>query len=392
MMNPPQLANQLEHFERKFEESQSLVAKLQQRIESQEYLLQEQAHRIEQLEVELDKTETQVARVPRFDEQVSALKDELIQFIERRTGRSQAPADPTLNLSNLVQQLDNHTRTINELRREVEKMYRFDDLIELARTENSRLIKIVSAFQPKLDKLNREIQERTKPIGPLESQREGDRRLLTAIQAELPDLHRKADAGLTKVAMVEKQIPQYAKYEAALDVMREDIRRHREQMEYQIIQRERLLKNWNEIAVRTEQHIKENEAALIKYAEHHQLNKRALGSLQEFQERIQNEQHRFNELFRLAEERQRNDLEKFQADFEHRWQKRSVELEPRFVDLQRSIEAVAKRIEEVKKMHYTLEDQLSLLMQIVEEDILARTSSVMSWQKRFEEIVGNGQG
>ena len=32
-----------------------------------------------------------------------------------------------------------------------------------------------------------------------------------------------------------------------------------------------------------------------------------------------------------------------------------------------------------------------LLMQIVEEDIQARTIATMSWQQRFEEIAGNGQ-
>ena len=49
------------------------------------------------------------------------------------------------------------------------------------------------------------------------------------------------------------------------------------------------------------------------------------------------------------------------------------------------------RIEEVDKYSKSLEEQVTLLMQIVEEDIQARTIATMSWQQRFEEIAGNGQ-
>lgn len=391
-MEQPHLSSQLEYLEQKVQESLSLIAKLQQRVEAQEYQIQEKSHQIEGLETQLDQANAQIARIAHLDEQVNAVRDDMRQMIEQRLHRFHpAPSDPT-NISSMVtQQMENHTKAINVLRREVEKTERFDDQITLARTETNRLSKSIIEFQAKLDALSKQLDERVKPIKLLEDQRRSDMRILTELQTELPKLHQKADSSLAKVQIVEKKIPQFAKYEAALDGIRDEIRRHREHMDYQIAQRERQVKDWSELAETAARHIAESKRDMGKYAEHYQLNRRALASLQDFQERLKNEQHRFGELQRLAEERQRTEFEKFQAELEQRFQKRSMELEPHLTDFQRGIELLQKRIEEVDKYSKALEEQLTLLMQIVEEDIQARTLATMSWQQRFEEIAGNGQ-
>lgn len=391
-MEQPHLSAQLEHLEQKIQESHSLIAKLQQRVEAQEYQLQEKTREIAELESQLDQATLQGERIAQIDAQLNSVKDDMRQMIEQRIHRLQpVQADPTKSSSMVTQQLENHTRAINSLQREVERTERFDEQIALARTESQRLSKNILEFQAKLEKLDKQLDERVKPIRLLEDQRRSDMRILTEIQTEIPKLHQKADSSLSKVQIVEKKIPQFAKYEAALDDMREEIRRHREHMDYQIAQRERQVKDWSELAETAARHIAESKRDMGKYAEHYQLNRRALASLQDFQERLKNEQHRFGELQRLAEERQRTEFEKFQAEFEQRFQKRSMEIEPHLTDFQRSLDLLQKRIEEVDIYSRSLEEQLTLLMQIVEEDIQARTLATMSWQQRFEEIAGNGQ-
>ncbi|MCB9108779.1 MAG: hypothetical protein H6633_31725 [Anaerolineales bacterium] len=391
-MEQPHLSSQLEYLERRIQESHSLIAKLQQRVEAQEYQLQEKSHRIESLETQLDDANAEIARIAHLDEQLNSVKDDMRQMIDQRIHRLQpAQADPTNSGNMLAQQVENQTKALNTLRREVEKTERFDEQIALARTESQRLSKSIIEFQAKLEALGKQLDDRVKPIRLLEDQRRSDMRILTELQAEIPKLHQKADSSLTKVQIVEQKIPQFAKYEAALDGMREEIRRHREHLDYQIAQRERQVKDWSELAETAARHIAESRRDMGKYAEHYQLNRRALASLQDFQERLKNEQHRFGELQRLTEERQRTEFEKFQAELEQRFQKRSMEIEPHLTDFERSVEVVQKRIEEVDKYSKSLEEQVTLLMQIVEEDIQARTIATMSWQQRFEEIAGNGQ-
>jgi chromosome segregation ATPase len=388
-MEQPHLSTQFEYLEKKYQEAQAHIAKLQQRLESQTYQLQEQSLRIQNLEENLAQATAQAARVGQLDQQVEQFKEEILQLIERRHNRPQ-PAGPESNANLLKQQLDNLAKALHELQREFDKVRRYDDQISLLRADATRLTKDVTKIQGGLDTLGKQIDERLKPLGYLEDQRRIEARLLTQIQNDLPEIQKKVESTIAKLQTVEQQIPQYGKYEAALESIREDIRRHREHMDYQVAQRERQLKNWTELADVTERRLKENEAALEKYSEHYQLNKRALASLHEFQESLKNDQHRIRELQRLAEERQRTELEKFQAEYEQRWQKRAMEIQPHFSDLQRTIEIIQKKVDEAIRSNQNIEMQLSMVLQIIEEDVQARASATIDWQRRFEEIA-NGR-
>ncbi len=388
-MEPPHLSSQLDFLEQMYQKAQGTIAKLQQRVETQEYELQEQTHRIQKLEEDLAQSQAQLAQAPQIDERLEYFKEELLQIVERRYGRRQ-PAVPESGNSLTMQQLDNHTQTLKELRREIEKLQRYGDQISLARTETTRLNKEVRQFQAGMDNLSKELDERTKPLTYVEEQRHAQARSLAELQAELPDLHKKIETSLTKTQLLEQKIPQFAKYEAALDGLREEIRRHREHIDFQAAERERQLKGWTELAEDTDRRMQENERLLEKYTEHYQLNKRALASLQDFQESLQREQHRFGELQRLSEERQRAEMENFRADHEQRWQKQNMELQPQLGDFQKSMAAIQQRLDQMAKLNQSLEDQMNIVLQILEEDIQARALAITGWQERFEALA-NGQ-
>jgi hypothetical protein len=130
----------------------------------------------------------------------------------------------------------------------------------------------------------------------------------------------------------------------------------------------------------------EYKGLMEKYAEHYQLNRRALEALQDFQERLQREQHKAAELQRLAEDRQQVEMEKWRAEYEQRWKKQSMEWKPTFADLQKNMDALQKRVEEMVKLSQTVQNQMDLVLQIIEEDIQNRTLSARDWQQRFEEL------
>ena len=145
-MEPSELSSQFDDLEQKYQEAQGKIAKLQQRIETQEYELQEHAHHIEKLGEELAQSKAQLARVPQIDEQLAHFKEEILQIAEQRYGRQQTTSpDSSPNL--MKQQLDNHTEILNEIRREVEKTKRFDDQIAIARTEATRLNQEIRLIQ-----------------------------------------------------------------------------------------------------------------------------------------------------------------------------------------------------------------------------------------------------
>jgi chromosome segregation ATPase len=385
-MESPRLASQLEYLEKKLQEANATIARLQQRVEGQEYTAQQQAHRLQQVEQELSQTATQLAQATLVDDKLAHLKDELLHLIERRTGPNRGTLPEAGGSTIVTAQLENQTRAINEMRREVEKTHRFEEQLALARTESTRLGQDISKFQLQLDTLSRKLEERTNPIALFEEQRRNDARKLAELQAEIPGLHKKIESNLAKVQIVSQQIPQFAKYEAALDSIRGEIRNYREHMDFQLAQRERQLKDWTGVAAAMEKRIKEIESSMEKYTEYYQLNKRALASLQDFQEQLQRDQHHFGELQRLTEERQRAATEKFQAEFEQRWQKQTMEFQPQLADFQKGVTALQQRIADVAKHNATVEKQLNMVLLIIEEDIQARAAAATDWQHRFEEL------
>jgi chromosome segregation ATPase len=384
-MEQPHLSSELDYLTQKLQEANAGIASLQQRLGTQEYVIQEQNLRIQQLETELTQTNAQLLHASQVEDQLARLKNEILEYVERRTNRTVAPGLET-NTTLILKQLETHTTIISELRRELEKTNRYEDQISLSRTETNRLNQNISKFQAQIDTIHKEMEERTGPLKYIEQQRQSDIRKLSELEAELPGLHKKFESVNTKVELVSRQIPQYAKYDAALETLRDEIRGYREHMDFQLAQRERQIKDWTGVAEKTEHRIREIEAAMEKYTEFYQLNKRSLSSLQEFQERIQREQHRFGELQRLAEERQRTEAEKFRAGFEQRWQKQTMELQPQFEDFQRLLVALQQRIDNLAKLHESLDDQVNLLLQIIEEDIQTRSQAASEWQHRFEQI------
>ncbi len=380
------LLTELGDLAQKYHQAQSTVAQLQQQVESQTFTLQEQSNRIQQLESTLAQSQMQLARVAQLDGQLEYLKEELLQKVEERYGQPQTNRTPTVSNSLTQQQLDSHTDTLKSLRRDMDKTQRYDDQIALARTESTRLNKDMQQLQADFEKLSKALDERTKPLNYIEDQRRATAQSLAEIQAQLPKLNQKIDNYVSKLQMVEQKTPQFAKYEIALDSLRDDIRRHKERMDFQAAERERPLKNWTDLAQTTEQRMRENESMLEKYAEHYQLNKRVLASLQDFQEQMQREQHRLSELQRLAEERQRTEFEKIQADNEHHWQKQSMELQPQLGDFQKSMETIQEQIDKLTTLNKTLESQTGMILQIIEEDVQARAAAVDTWQQRIAAI------
>ncbi|MEM7345365.1 MAG: hypothetical protein AAF485_14085 [Chloroflexota bacterium] len=376
-------SSQYDELEQQYQAAQNKIALLEQKTESQAQTFQEQTQRLHTVENELAQAQAALARLSNVDERLDFLKQELLQTIEDKSN-SQTKT-PEINQIDTVQ-LDGQTKALNEIQRELDKIRRNDDQLALTRGEVERLNTTITTFDNQLTELRRtlETQNRTNTDG--EEQRRGELRYLTEIQIELPKLQRKLETNLSKIQTLEQRMPQFGKYELGLKDVHEEIRRHREYMDFQMAQRERQMKTWIELSEGQERRMDEYSGLIEKYAEHYQLNKRALASLQEFQERLQREQHQAQELYRLAEDRQRVSLERWQGDYEQKWQRQALELAPHQEELNKQLNTLQEQFDKLTQSNQALQQQVDLVLQIMEEDLQARAASTESWQRRFEEI------
>ncbi|MDX1522927.1 MAG: hypothetical protein R3264_14965 [Anaerolineae bacterium] len=379
----PTLASQLEYLEQRHQADKEKIARLEQLVEAQKYEIQEQTVRLQKFSEDLAEAKLVVKRVPALEEELARFRGEILQSIEQRYDRRSHGVELENGLSS---QIDNHTKALHELRRELDKTQRYEEQILLARTEIERLSKKVSEADARSEALSKQLAEGLRSSSYQDEQRQTDAHRIAELQREFPSLQQQMESSLVKIQTIEKQIPQYGKYEIALEELRDEIRRHREHMDFQMAQRERLMKNWSDMVDSQTRRMKDNEKLMDKYVEHYQLNKRALASLQEFQEQLQREQHQSEELQRLTEKRQRATMEKIQADYEQRWQKYGMELQPRLEDLQKELAKLKGETDSLAKFDQHVNEQITMILQILEEDIQSRAAATQEWQDRFEQL------
>ena len=194
--------------------SDDIIAQLQQRIESQEYQLKEQARLIQTLEDRVVSAEFKASKAMLSNEQLSQLKKELLDFIADQLEHHR-PASTTPD-AKVTTQLESYRQTLNDLTRQLEKTQRYEEQIKLARTDFERLHKDVSWFKGELETLNQQVREKNQRLTFFEEQRRIDFQRLTELQSELPNLQKKIEANLfARIHVLEHQIPQFGEYELA---------------------------------------------------------------------------------------------------------------------------------------------------------------------------------
>ncbi len=101
---------------------------------------------------------------------------------------------------------------------------------------------------------------------------------------------------------------------------------------------------------------------------------------------MKRDQHEFMELHRLSTDRQRNQLEEWQAAYEQAARKQALKDERKFDEPLKLVKQMQQDLKTLTAPLPHLQDQLTLMLQIVEEDALSRAIAARDWQVRFEQL------
>ncbi|MFQ5611280.1 MAG: hypothetical protein ACE5H9_04015 [Anaerolineae bacterium] len=378
------LESRLNFLDDEYRQEKRELAQLRQTVDSQRAEIEEYHQRVQTLESELARVQAQMQRLDRTEDMMQRFKNEVMAMLEDQDSRRRQAFKDADRARQM--ELDSHAKALNEIRRDVERNRRFDEDLALARTEVERLGALVVSMQQRLDHLAKQNDERVRAVGYLENQRNNDAKKIAQLQAEVADLFKRINLSASKLEMVEKQMPEFAKFKQAVDGIDENTRRSLENYQYQAAQFERQVRNWTEQADGYQRRMDDYEARMDRYAEHYQLNRKALESLQEFQERLQRDQHEAMELQRLAEERARHRLEEWQNAEEQRRHREALEWEHRFKTLHKGVEKTRARVAIIEEIVQSLQPQINLLIQLAEEDAQSRLMAAREWLHHLESL------
>ncbi|HEY84901.1 MAG TPA: hypothetical protein G4N96_07300 [Chloroflexi bacterium] len=383
-MEYAQLESRISFLDSEYRREKADLAQLRHKLELSEAEKAEMEKRIGELETELLEVKALSPKVTMLEGIIERFKGEMLTALEdQRLKQKQSLKDAERSRSI---EMEVQTRAIKEVRQEVERNRNLDELITLARAETERQAAVLISFQQRLDNLAVQTDEHVRSVSYLEDQRRTDAKHINELKADTTDTFKKLALQVSKVELLEQQIPQFGRFQSELEKVKEGVRAEIERIQYQQAQVDRGVKRWENLSETMQRRLDEYETRMERYAEHYQRNLKALEALQGFQEQMKRDQHEFMELHRLNSDRQKNQLEEWQATYEQAARKRMLESERKQDEMLRQVEKLQAEMKALAVQISPFEEQFTLMLQIAEEDALSRAIAARDWQVRFEQL------
>ncbi|MBM4465615.1 MAG: hypothetical protein FJ014_08705 [Chloroflexi bacterium] len=361
------------------------LAKLQQRVESQSAEIAEQARRVQELEGRLARTQAQLTKFPQLEKALDQLRAELVFLVEQNEERRRK-ADLDAERVRQVDR-DSQARVLGEIRKELQKLPRYEEELQLRRAEDQRLGEVLLSLQQQITDLGRDLENRTRNLPYLEEQPRQNAKRIAELQQETPELFKRTEEQSTKLQLLEELVRKNDHRIGELDLLGGQLKREQaeffESIRLSDQHRERQLVEWAEQMEGQRQQMKGYEVQMRQSAELYGENKQALAALEKFEERLKRDQAEVAELQRLAEKRQRDQLDEWQAEDEKRWKKNVLIWEQHWRAQERWNEERDARFPPLEEATRANRVQITALWQTWQEYARRRVSEMQNMQEHI---------
>ena len=345
------------------------LGKLQQRVESQSAEIAEQARRIQEQEGTLARTQAQLTKFPQLEKALGQLRDELVLLIERHDEQRRNAEMDAARVRQVER--DSQARVLGEMKKELQKLSRHEEELQLRKAEDQRLGEGLLSLQQRVADFGRDLENRTRNLPYFEEQRRQDAKRIAELQQETTELFKGSEGQSAKLQLLEELFRKSERRMEELDLQGSELRQEQKDFSESINlgeqQRERLMKEWAEQMEEQRQKMEKYDAQMQQSAELYGRNKQALAALGKFEERLKQGQADVAELQRLAEKRQRHQLDEWQAEDEKRWKKNLLIWEQHWRTQDRWNEEQAVRLGSLEESDKANRAQITALWQTWQE-------------------------
>ena len=362
-MDLTQLAQMVTWLDEEHRRDRAEIARLQQRIEAQSSDIIEQARRIQELEGRLASTQAQFTRFNQVEQAIQNTKNELVGLVERAY-EERVSGQRELERSRMSDR-EMLSREISEVRRELPRIGRVEESIQIRTTEDERLGELIMSMRNQIGSLAKEIEERTRQIPFLVEQRTSDTKRIAQLQQETVELFKRTEATAGRIPLLDENIRKTAneieKLPPMIDQLRDEQIKFMERTRVMVVDREQVLTRWQEVIDEQKGVVAQAYERVQNFAQQIDISRRAVAEMQEFKDLILREQGQVTELQRLAEERIRREMDEFREDYERRRRKGELRQEHLWGEQEKYNKGVVERFPPLQhdlKLIETLVDQV----------------------------------
>jgi len=299
------------------------LIRLQQRLEGQEAEKQDQARAMKELETRLMGMQSQLLKYAQFEKALQQLKEEVVQMFAQTDERRQQETREAERVRSIER--DNVSRALNEVRRDLQRLPRMEEEIGLRKAEQRRLSDSVTVIQQDFGALGQEVENKMRGLPFLEEGRSQDTKRIARLQEESLEALKRLEQQGSRLQMVEDVTQRQERDTGELKELLSQLRTaQREFVEKQLLEFEHVKRQTVEWVETMEAYVKKIDefgARMQEFGEAFREDRQVVENVERFQEGIRREQTQVSELQRLAEERQKRQLEQWGEENEKRWRK-----------------------------------------------------------------------
>lgn len=303
--------------------SKAEIIQLQQQLTGQGGELQDQARTLKDLEGRVAAMQSQMLNLTQFQTALQQLKEEVVQLLAQADDRRQQDAREAERLRAVER--DNVSRALNEIRRDLQRLPRIEEETSLRKAEQQRVGESVLSMQQNLNALNKEVENKLRTIPFLEDGRQQDAKRIAQLQQESLEALKRLEQHTSRLQVLDDMVQRQERDTGELKELFSQLRTsQREFVEKQLLEIEQIKRQMAEWFERLEVYTKRIDdfsARMQEFADEFREDRQVVGNIERFQEQIRREQTQVGELQRLAEERQRRQLDEWQEESEKRWRK-----------------------------------------------------------------------
>jgi chromosome segregation ATPase len=257
------------------------------------------------------------------------------------------------------------SREISEVRKELPRISRLEESIDIRSVEDNRLSELIMGVRNQIGALAKEIEERTRQIPFLAEQRTSDTKRIAQLQQETVELFKRIEAVAGRIPVLDESIRKTSnemeKLPPIVETLRDQQLTFMEKVRATIVDREQVINRWQETIEEQKGLVTQSFERVQNFAQQIEVARRAVNEMQEFKDLILREQSQVQELQRLAEERIRRDMDEFREDFEKKRRKGELRQEHLWSEQDKYNREVVERFPPIAhdlKVHEALIQQL----------------------------------
>ena len=360
------------------------------RIASLEDNLPSFTKQLKDIDSEVTRLATKLARMDYFDDNLLQFRVETKQVIEEMDKENKQREEESEKVRRV--ELRSLESSIVDLRRELSPIPELKRTLQARADEDIRLGKVIDELRVKIDTVRRSEEEYTRTLRLIEDGRRQDNKRLTDMQGEITTLRKHSDdqrgrieLSTTNLRKVDTRLNELSSVEAE---RREAQAKFLEEQALLQVEREKVWKDWQTRFDSIEDQTSEIETNLQTLDSTRSAVKRSQEALDELALKVDRRINEMTEIQRLAEERFRQEWVTFKADDQKRWTNYTLTQEEQRGEATRQYEKLSERVTHLEDAVQEIQDSVNQMSELTGKRLQSLLAMVHDWVSSYERSSG----